>query len=597
MTRVTDLKPGDGYQRWHRLAGSPAGEPAARAKADVALLATFTSDLISELLPVAGRQHGIDLSVREVPFGQLEQSLMDPASPLCRQPPRYVVLGGTHADLIPASFVPGAADAAERLVAEAVDRWTGLWAMATRLGSQVVQLGFVPPVADPFGPACWRSAGSVSAIVRELNGRLAARAGTAVRFVDTERLAAVVGLARWLDPRCWYRLRQPFSVDAVPWLATAVAEAVAVDSGVTRRCVVVDLDNTLWGGVVGQDGFDGVVVGSGPDGEAYADFQRFLRGLLARGVILAVCSKNDPGLAEQAIDRVPGMVLGRSDFAAVSSGWEPKSSQLAVLARRLRLGLDAMVFVDDEAAECAEVAAALPGIAVVHLAGRPSGFPSAVASVPGLAGGSSDADGARARSYAALSQAHEYRARHPGSLDEHLRWLEMTASVTDVDPATLPRAAELIAKTNQFNLTTRRRTQAQLAGMLADESTFAACLRLSDRFADHGIVGVVLARADGADADIDTLLLSCRVIGRTAERNLVAAAARWASSRGARRLIGRYVPTERNAVVRDLYAELGFRLRDGQDEQDGARSYEYDLTAGCPEPSTFITLRETVHAD
>jgi FkbH-like protein len=592
---MTDLRPEDGYQHWRRLASSPAGQPATRADADIALLATFTTDLVSELLPLAGRVHGLGLRVREVPFGQVERSLMDPASPVYRQPPRYVVLAGTHADFLPASFVPGDADAAERLVSEAVDRLTGLWASATGLGSQVIQLGYAPPATDPLGPGCWRSTGSVSAIVREVNWRLAARAGTGVRFVDVERLAAVVGLPRWSDPRCWYRFRQPFSMDAVPWLAAAVAETIAVDTGATRRCIVVDLDNTLWGGVIGQDGIRGLVLGSGPDGEAYADFQRFLRGLVARGLVLAVCSKNDPGLAERAIGEVPGMVLRPEDFAAISSGWEPKSRQLVALARQLRLGLDALVFADDDAAECAEVAAALPDVAVVHLAGRPSAFPTAVASVRGLASGSSDADAARARSYAALRQAEELRAQHPGGLDEHLRGLEMTATLTTVDGTTLARVAELVAKTNQFNLTTRRRTEAQLAGLLADGATFAACLRLADRFADHGIVGVVLASVDGEDAEIDTLLLSCRVIGRTAERNLVAAAAQWASARGAGRLLGRYLPTRRNAVVRDFYAELGFRLRD--ETPAGARTFEYDLTLGCPPRSPFITLREAIHAD
>lgn len=595
MARLVDLRPTDGYQHWRRLAAVPADGPPARAEADVALLATFTTDLISELLPLAGRVHGLDLRVHPVPFGQVEQSLLDPASPVRAQPPRYVVLAATPTDLLPAGFVPGDAGAAERLVSEAVDRWIGLWPRATGLGSQVIQLGFAPPHTDPAGAACWRSAGSVSAIVREVNARLAARAGTGVRFVDVERIAAQVGLARWSDSRCWYRLRQPFSVDAVPWLAAAVAEAIAVDAGVTRRCVVVDLDNTIWGGIVGQDGTGGLALGGGPDGEAYADFQRFLRGLVARGVILAACSKNDPELAERAIAEVPGMVLRRTDFAAVSAGWEPKSRRLVALAQRLRLDPGTMVFVDDDPAECAEVAAALPDVAVVHLAGGPSTFPAAVASVPGLAGGGSDADVRRAQSYAGLARAEELRVNSGADLAAHLRALEMTATVAPVDACTLPRVAELVAKTNQFNLAPRRRTEAQLAGLLADDGAFAACLRLADRFADHGLVGVVIARLAGDEAEIDTLLLSCRVIGRTAERNLVAAAAKWASARGARWLLGRYLPTGRNSVVSGVYPELGFRLRD--QAAAGARTFEYDLTGGCPPPSPYLTIPEVLHAD
>jgi FkbH-like protein len=430
--------------------------------------------------------------------------------------------------------------------------------------------------------------------VHEVNTQLAARAGAGVRFVDVARLAAHVGLSRWWDARCWYRIRQPFAMDALPWLAAAIAEAIAVDAGATRRCVVVDLDNTLWGGVVGQDGLDGIVLRDGPDGEAYRDFQRYLRGLASHGIVLAVCSKNDPELAEQAIAQAPGMVLRRSDFAALQCGWEPKSRQLLSLARRLRLGLDAMVFVDDNPAECAEVAAALPEVAVVHLSGGPSTFPAAVASVPGLAPGRGAADTERARSYAALAKAEELRGQFR-DIAEHLRSLDMRATTTTVDRSTLPRVAELVGKTNQFNLTTRRRSEAELAAMLDDGSTFAACLRLRDRFADHGLVGVVLATIDGDMAELDTLLLSCRVIGRTAERNLVAEAGRWARARGARRLVGRYIPTERNSLVRDLYGELGFRLC--HESADGVRTYEYRLDDGVPPPSPYVTSTEVVHAD
>lgn len=588
---MTSLRPDDGYQRWHHLArqANPTGRPV-----DVGVLATFTTDLLNELLPLAGQRHGLDLTVRPTPFGQVEQALWDEASPVCVAPPRYVVLAGSVADLLPEDFTGADPGAAERLVAEAVDRWTALWTRAAALRTQVIQLGFAPPAVDPLGAVSWRTAGSSSAVVHEVNTQLAARAGAGVRFVDVARLAAHVGLSRWWDARCWYRVRQPFAMDALPWLAAAIAEAIAVDAGATRRCVVVDLDNTLWGGVVGQDGLDGIVLRDGPDGEAYRDFQRYLRGLASHGIVLAVCSKNDPELAEQAIAQAPGMVLRRSDFAALQCGWEPKSRQLLSLARRLRLGLDAMVLVDDNPAECAEVAAALPEVAVVHLSGGPSTFPAAVASVPGLAPGRGAADTERARSYAALAKAEELRGQFR-DIAEHLRSLDMRATTTTVDRSTLPRVAELVGKTNQFNLTTRRRSEAELAAMLDDGSTFAACLRLRDRFADHGLVGVVLATIDGDMAELDTLLLSCRVIGRTAERNLVAEAGRWARARGARRLVGRYIPTERNSLVRDLYGELGFRLC--HESADGVRTYEYRLDDGVPPPSPYVTSTEVVHAD
>lgn len=586
-----DLRPADGYLRWHRLAGETSA--GGGETLDVAVLATFTTDLLTELLPLAGCVHGLGLRVRETGFGQVEQALWDPASPVRAEPPRYVVLAGSDADLLPDDFSGAGEETAERMVTEAVDRWTALWEQARSLRAQVVQLGFAPPAVDPLGARSWHTAGSASAIVHAVNSRLAALATPHVRFVDVARLAAHVGIDRWSDSRSWHRIRQPFAMDALPWLAAAVAEAIATDRGATRRCVVVDLDNTLWGGVAGQDGLDGLVLRDGPAGEAYRDFQRYLRNLSRHGIVLAVCSKNDPETGERAIAETPGMVLRRTDFAAVRCGWEPKSRQLLALAEELRLGLDALVFADDDPAECAEVAGALPEVAVVHLAGGPSTFPAALASVPGLVAGRSTADAGRARSYAALARAAELRGRSR-DLAEHLRSLDMTMTVSAIESTVLPRVAELVAKTNQCNLTTRRRTADELASMLAGGAAHGACLRLRDRFGDHGLVGVALTVLDGADAELDTLLLSCRVIGRTAERNLVADAAAWARSRGALRLIGRYVPAARNGLVRDLYGDLGFQLCD--EAPDGTRTYAHPLGDRLPLPSPYAVAREEPHA-
>jgi FkbH-like protein len=586
-------RPADGYRHWQAVARAIGTDPdpMVRRRVRVALLATFTGDFLTELLPVAALAHRLEIRTPAVPFGQVEQALLDARSPLRDDPPDYVVLAGTATDLVPADFRPGDAATAKRLSDEAVARWTRLWDAAAETGAQAVQLGFAPPAVDPSGAAAWRSPGSVSALVREVNQRLSEQAAGRVRFVDVERIAAEYGLARWSDARYWYRLRQPCALDATPWLAAAVVDAIAVDLGLTRRCVVVDLDDTLWGGVVGQDGLDGLQLGSGPVGEAYADFQRYLAGLASRGVVLAVCSKNDPELAERALAEVPGMILRREDFAAVSAGWEPKSRQLAGLTRTLRLAPDALVFVDDNPAERAEVAAALPDVAVVDLPTAPSEYAAALAAVPGLAAGTGTADAGRSRSYAALARAEALAAQHH-DLGDYLRRLEMTATLGPVDAAALPRAAELVGKTNQFNLTTRRRTQAELAAVIARTDTFAARLRLADRFADHGDVGLVVAVATGVEVEIDTLLLSCRVIGRTAERALVAAVGRWAVARGACRLVGRYVPTDRNALVRDAYLDLGFRLRD--ENPDGTRVFVHDLANGAPAASPY--LKETVDA-
>ncbi|WP_167475545.1 HAD-IIIC family phosphatase [Nocardia arthritidis] len=577
---ATELRADAGYPAWAERAKAferqPDPDAAGRPPVRIALLATFAAEFLADLLPLAAARAGLSAQLRTFPFGQLEQVLFDGENDL--REGDYVVLAGSHHDLVDT-------------VEDSVRRWVGLWEAAARLGVRVVQLGFAPPVLDPYRGAALRTPRSRSALVREVNRQLAEYAAGRVLFVDVEQLAAQVGLRNWEDGRGWYAMRQPFAADSLPWLATAIADTIAADRGLSARCVVVDLDGTLWGGVLGDDGITGVRVGVGAEGEAFADFQRYLRGLTERGVLLAVASKNDRELALEALAETPGMVLRPSDFACVVADWRPKSEQLKEISNKLRLGLASMVFVDDNRAECEQVVAAHPQVRAICLPVAPSKFPAALAAVPWLQPGTLSAeDFARQRSYQALAAAEELSVGN--SLDEFLDGLEMTAVIEPIDARTLDRAAQLIAKTNQFNLTTRRHTQAEVGQLRTDERWFTATLRLRDRFADHGIVGVLLAEHIGDGVEIDTLLLSCRVIGRTAESNLLAAVSHWAIERGARQLTGRYVPTVRNALVADLYPRLGF---DTERRTPEVSVFGYDLTGGPVPASPHIREAQLQH--
>ncbi|WP_405163428.1 HAD-IIIC family phosphatase [Nocardia sp. NBC_01499] len=575
---AVELSPADGYVAWTQRAKALAREPGVPGVAvRMALLATYTTDFLAELLPLAGARAGLTPELLEFPFGQVEQVLLAPQTPF--REGDYVVLAGTHHD------VTGTVD-------ETVNRWVGLWDAAARSGVRVVQLGFAPPAVDAYGPAAWHAPQSLSYRVREINARLAEQAAGRVLFVDVEQLAAQVGLRQWEDPRSWYRVRQPYAPDSLPWLASAIADTIAADRGRSARCVVVDLDGTLWGGILGDDGIDGIRVGTGPDGEAFADFQRYLRALTERGVLLAVASKNDRDLALRAIAEAPGMVLRVEDFTYIVADWRPKSEQLQEISDKIRLGLNSFAFVDDNPAECAQVVAAHPEVRALCLPASPAKFAAELAALPWLHPGSlSSEDFTRQRSYQALAAAE--RTATTDNLDEFLAGLEMVATIEPINSTTLDRAAQLIAKTNQFNLTTRRHTQTQVRKMAEDPQWFAATLRLRDRFADHGIVGVLLAEAvGGGTVEIDTLLLSCRVIGRNAENNLLAATAEWALAQGSSRLVGRYLPTARNALVRDLYPGHGFAL---EAESEQGSVFGYDLSGGALARSPHVREAQMQH--
>ena len=543
---------------WRRAAAeiqrSPeAFAPYVRRTVRVRVLATWSSDLLTRLLPAAGVAAGIGLEVTQAPYGQVEQELLDASSATHRQPPDYVLLAPSTDDLVLAAH---GQRSPQEVVSEAAHRWSRLWDVARSAHIGVCQYLLTPPAADPFGVAALRFPESPSAIVAQVNARL--RASTDVVLVDCERIAAEHGLREWRDDRYWFAARQAVALSALPALARATGAALAADQGLSRRCVVVDLDNTLWDGVVGEDGIDGVGLTASPRGEAFAAFQEHLLMLYQRGVALAVATKNDPDLAHRAIAEVPGMRLRPEHLAAVVADWRPKSEQLRDVAARLSLGLDSLAFADDNPAERLEVRHALPQVDVIDLPASPSDYVGVLAGRPTLEPGQFTlADQGRNASYAGLRAAAELRERSV-SLDDFLADLAMVASVRPVDVALLPRVTQLLHKTSQFNLTTRRRTSQEVAALAADPRWVCLSLSLRDRLADHGIVGVGFTALRGDEAVVDTLLLSCRVIGRTAERLLLGELGRAAAERGCRALVGCYRATDRNALVAELYPRLGF---------------------------------------
>jgi FkbH-like protein len=540
-------------------AGARAGwTPPTSRQIRLGVLCSYEAAEFSEHLRLACLALGIAVELYVAPYGQLEQELLGDAAPLTSFAPTHVLIAPTTDDL---GFPQLGADP-EELLAAAESRWRTLWETVRRdHGARVVQHAFVVPDETPLGHLALRLPASRPSLVRELNRRLAESAGAEVLLVDCERLAARIGKQRWIDPRLWFAARQPYGHEALPLLARETAAVLAGDVGLAARCLVVDLDNTLWGGVVGEDGVQGIAIGGGPDGEAYAAFQEYLAALAQRGIILAVASKNDLDAAREPFELNPGMRLKLGDFAAFVADWRRKPEQIAEIATTLGLGLDTIVFADDNLAECAEVSAALPEVSVIPLAVAPSELVRTLAaSVRFELSSLSGDDVARRRSYAARTQAAQLRAG-ASSLEDFWRSLKMRARVRSLDSTSLDRAAQLTQKTSQFNLTLRRRTREEIARLAENDRAICKTLQLADAFADHGLIGlglVVSSPEDERTALIDTLLLSCRVIGRTAEIHLLSHLARDARDAGFHRLRGEYVPGPRNALVADLYPKLGF---------------------------------------
>jgi FkbH-like protein len=373
-------------------------------------------------------------------------------------------------------------------------------------------------------------------------------------------------------------------------LAELLASHVAAVHGVPAKVAAVDLDGVLWGGVVGEAGLAGIELGEEGAGFAFQDFQRQLLRLRDTGVLLALCSKNNPQDSGEVFERHRSMVLRREHFAAERVNWRDKATNLRELADELRLGVDSFVFLDDSPVERAWVRQALPQVVVPELPADPAERPAMLRSLPCLRRiALTAADRARAGSYQAERERRTFSAT-AASFEEFLVSLEQEVTIERVCDASLARAAQLCQRTNQFNLTTRRYSAGELERMLGEDDLELYTLAVCDRFGDSGITGLAILRLADEQAEIDTLLMSCRILGRRLEDALLAFLAERAGARGAVQLIGRYEPTAKNGQAADFYPARHFV----PDAEQG--SFRLDMRLHCPQWPAQVRTRVELDA-
>jgi FkbH-like protein len=402
--------------------------------------------------------------------------------------------------------------------------------------------------------------GSPRYLAAEFNRRLVQEARGGSRFVlDVNALASLVGQAAWSAGRYWYAAKYPFAVAMIPLYADNLMRIVAAQTGRSRRVLVLDLDNTMWGGIVGDDGIEGLALGSGsPLGEAHSALQRMALSLKERGIILCVSSKNDEAIALDAFRNHPEMILNEDDIVAFRVNWDDKAANIKAIADTIDLGLDAFVFLDDNPAERKRVRDALPAVAVPELPEDPSDWLSVFQAAGYFEqGGFSKEDRLRAGFYKA-NVLRAAQLERIGDHDDYLHSLGMTLSVAAFDSAGRKRIAQLIAKSNQFNLTTRRYSEAEIAAMQSKSDIFTLQARLEDIFGDNGMISVVICRQNGQRWEVDSWIMSCRVLGRRVEETILQYLVGQARQRGITEIIGRYIPTAKNGLVRDHFSRLGF---------------------------------------
>ncbi len=406
---------------------------------------------------------------------------------------------------------------------------------------------------------------------------------------DINYQSAMYGIERWADPFYWYMYKYTVAVPAIPYAAFEVSKIVKAILGKNKKGLVLDLDNTLWGGVVGDDGVQGIEIGQETaTAEAYTEFQEYLKAHSELGIILNINSKNDEANALAGLNHADG-VLKPDDFVVIKANWEPKSHNMAAIADELNLGIDSLVFVDDNPAERANVKGEFPVVSAPEMGEvwhyiemlDKSGFFETV----NISGDDLKKVGMykeNAKRAALKTQFTDY--------NEYLKSLEMKGVIEHFIPLYMARIAQLTNKSNQFNLTTKRYTQAEIEEVAADEKYITLYGKLEDKFGDNGVVSVVIGAQDGNTVNIDLWIMSCRVLKRDMEFAMMDALVEKCQMLGVEKIKGYYYPTAKNGMVKDFYGTLGFKKV--SEDTEGNSVWEFEVTKDYVKQNKFINIKE-----
>ena len=544
-------------------------------------------DCATQLLATAIRGYALEMNlplrVFEADYDQIDAQLMDTGSEFYAFAPETVLLYRCTEKLYE-RFVRTPLDARAAFAETEIEKIRAEWARVQHgTKADILFFAFLPMDDGVFGSYALREGSAFPYQLLKLNYLLAeaAREAGNVRLIDLEPIRAHMGYDAFHDPKLYAIAKMPISTQALSAVASRVVDAILARKGRFHKCAIVDLDNTLWGGVIGDDGLEGIQIGELGQGHAFTEFQTWLKELKNRGVMLAVCSKNDEANAKEPFLRHPEMVLKLDDFSAFVANWEDKASNIRRIQKELNIGLDSMVFFDDNPFERNLVRTMLPEVEVPELPEDPAEY-TAFARMQNLfdTNSYSDEDRVRTERYLAEKSRTELSAGID-NYDDYLKALGMKAVCAPFDAFHIPRIAQLTQRSNQFNLRTVRYSEQEIEEIAANPRYITRYYTLRDRFGEHGLIAVVILEKRENELFVNEWLMSCRVLKRGMEQFIADSILRAAREAGVARVVGEYIPTPKNAMVKDLYASMGFRpLGDGLYE---ARVNDYQ------NHQTFIT--------
>jgi FkbH-like protein len=571
-------------------AGSPALADLSPLR--IAVLRNFTVEPVLPVLAAEAVGAGFRPEFYVGDFDAIAAQVLDEKSELYSFGPDFIVMAQWLESLAPKltnRFLTLNPAQVDEVVEDVRDRQVTLLAALRRRTSAPVLVNNHPiPPAPTLGILdAQRDGGEVATLLRLNAGILQdSRTVSDVYVIDLMRILATIGTSKAIDQRYWQIGRAPLTHAALMAYGAECGRFFRALRGRSRKCLVLDCDNTLWGGVIGEDGLSGIRLGSMYPGSCFRALQEEIVNLHQRGVLIALCTKNNEADVQEVFRNHPEMVLREEHLATMMVNWNDKVTNLRQIAADLNIGLDSLVFVDDNPFECNYVREHLPEVAVIELSKNPSGFRAQLATC-GLFDSLtySEEDKKRTEMYRVAGERRRLQ-QSASSLSEYLAGLETRADIDRPGTTELPRVAQLTQKTNQFNLTTKRYSEGEIAAI--DRSADKEIWRLSatDKVSDLGLVGVAILSYNGGSAEVETLLMSCRALGRGLEDAFVRKLAARARARGSSKVIGRYKPTAKNAQCAEFYARNGFRA---VAQSDAGTVWELAHDDPLPEFPTWIS--------
>lgn len=560
----------------------------------VALLASFTVKGIREILSVKCTMAGIGLDIYMGEYGQYAQEILDKKSNLYQfKPDITIIFIDTKAFLGDYFYFPYRRSRQARLNF-IKDKLAEIIALIKKFksnsSSKLIVHNFEIPTYSPYGILESKQKfgyfESIGYLNRALQGYF--HESSNVFLFDYDSFLNRSGKSNCFDPKMYYLADMKLHQNLMPALCDEYMRYIKAAKSINRKCIVLDLDDTLWGGILGEDGFDGIKLGPTAPGNAYVEFQKYLLALFERGIILAINSNNNYKDAIKVIRGHPYMILREDNFASIKINWRNKASNILEVAKEVNIGTDSIIYIDDSKQNGQLIKEMLPEVLVVEMPDDVANYVKTLEDLGELDWLSiTEEDKLRGVMYVDAKKRKQFK-KNFGDIDKYLFSLQTKLTVRKADKFSIPRISQLTFRTNQFNLSTRRYSEHQVIDFLKDRRYSVYYISVSDRFGDSGISGAVILKKNTTDFLIDTFLLSCRVLGRGIEKAVLAFILEQAKRAGAKRVLGQYIPTQKNEIVKDFLKNSGFTL--GRKDGDG-QFWNYDLKKKAEYPKFLRIIK------